>query len=291
MNADVAMYQAKELGRNTYQFFTQEMNERATHRMRMEASMRQALERNEFVLHYQPKVDLENGAICGIEALLRWAHPEMGLIAPAEFVPVLEETGLIIPVGEWVTREACRQIAAWQRAGLKALPVAVNLSMRQFRQQNLVAIVGDILRETGVDPSLLQFEITESHLMNDPDGAVRTLLGLREAGLTLSVDDFGTGYSSLAYLRRFPLDALKINRAFIYNIDTDPDDAAITLAIISLAHSMKLKVVAEGVETVAQLNFLALHSCDEMQGHYFSRPVPAAELEGMLRDGRRLVRS
>lgn len=291
MNADAAMYRAKEMGRNTYQFFTQEMNDRAMQRMQMEAAMRRALERSEFVLHYQPKVDLATGTISGIEALLRWAHPETGLVMPAEFIPVLEETGLIIPVGEWVTREACRQIGAWQQAGLKVPPIAVNLSARQFQQKNLEGIVRDILRESGVRAPLLEFEITESMLMNDPDAAVRTLVGLKKAGVTIAVDDFGTGYSSLAYLKRFPLDALKIDRAFITDIVTDPDDAAITLAIISLAHSMKLKVVAEGVETEAQLNFLALHSCDEMQGYYFSRPVAAEELEAMLREGRRLTRS
>ena len=290
-NADVAMYRAKDLGRNTYQFFTQEMNDRAIKRMQMEASMRQALERSEFLLHYQPKVDLASGAICGIEALLRWAHPEKGLVSPAEFIPVLEETGLIIPVGEWVTREACRQIGAWQQAGLKVPPVAVNLSARQFQQKNLEVSVRDILGEVGVDPSLLQFEITESLLMNDPEGAERTLRSLKRAGVQLSIDDFGTGYSSLAYLKRFPLDALKIDRAFIRDIVADPDDAAITLAVISLAHSLRLKVVAEGVETEAQLNLLTLHSCDEMQGYYFSRPVAAAEVEAMVRQGRRLTRS
>ena len=291
MNADTAMYRAKELGRNNYQFFTQKMNERAMQRMRMEASMREALERGEFLLHYQPKVEIASGAICGIEALLRWAHPERGLVSPADFIPVLEETGLIIPVGDWVTREACRQIRAWQQTGLKVLPVAVNLSARQFQQKGLEAGVRGILRDTGADPSLLQFEITESLLMNDPEGASRTLHGLKEAGVKLSVDDFGTGYSSLAYLKRFPLDTLKIDRAFIKDIVTDPDDAAITLAVISLAHSLKLKVVAEGVETEAQLNLLALHSCDEMQGYYFSRPVAAAELEAMLREGPRLTRT
>jgi diguanylate cyclase (GGDEF)-like protein/PAS domain S-box-containing protein len=291
MNADAAMYRAKELGRNNYQFFTQEMNERAKQRMHMEASMRRALERGEFLLHYQPKVDLASGAICGIEALLRWAQPEKGLVSPAEFIPVLEDTGLIIPVGEWVAREACRQIAAWQQAGLQAPPVAVNLSARQFQQKNLAGVMRDILKESGVGAAQLQFEITESLLMNDPEGAVRTLLGLKEIGVMLSIDDFGTGYSSLAYLKRFPLDALKIDRAFIKDIVTDADDAAITLAIINLAHNLKLKVVAEGVETEAQLNLLALHACDEMQGYYFSRPVPAAELEAMLREGRRLARS
>jgi EAL domain-containing protein (putative c-di-GMP-specific phosphodiesterase class I) len=267
------------------------MNDRAIQRMQMEASMRQALERGEFVLHYQPKVDLATGAICGVEALLRWAHPEKGLVYPAEFVPVLEETGLIVAVGEWVIREACGQIGAWQQAGLKVPSVAVNLSARQFQQKNLDGIVREILRETGVGAALLEFEITESLLMTDPEAAARTLLGLKRAGVMLSVDDFGTGHSSLAYLKRFPLDVLKIDRTFIKDIVNDPDDAAITLAIINLAHSLKLKVVAEGVETEAQLDLLSLHSCDEMQGFYFSRPVPGTELEAMLREGRLLMRS
>ena len=291
MHADAAMYRAKELGRNTYQFFTQDMNDRAKLRMQTEASMRRALERSEFVLHYQPKVELASGAICGIEALLRWMHPEKGLVYPGDFIAVLEETGLIIPVGEWVTREACRQIGAWRTAGLKVPPVAVNMSARQFQQKDLEEVVRNILAESGVEPALLQFEITESMLMNDPDAAARTLRGLKKAGVTISVDDFGTGYSSLAYLKKFPLDALKIDRAFISDIVTDPDDAAITLAVISLAHSLKLKVVAEGVETEAQLDLLALYGCDQMQGYYFSKPVPAANLESMLREGRRLARS
>jgi diguanylate cyclase (GGDEF)-like protein/PAS domain S-box-containing protein len=291
MNADAAMYRAKEKGRNNYQFFTPEMNERAVQRMQMETAMRRALERGEFLLHYQPKTDVASGAICGAEALLRWAHPERGLVSPAEFIPVLEETGLIVPVGEWVMREACRQIAAWQRAGLKVPPVAVNLSARQFQQKNLEQTIHDAIREGGIDPALLQFEITESLLMNDPQEAERTLRALKQAGVKLSIDDFGTGYSSLAYLRRFPLDALKIDRAFVKDIVANADDAAITLAVISLAHSLGLKVVAEGVETEAQLNLLALHSCDEMQGYYFSRPVAPAALEAMVREGRRLTRS
>jgi diguanylate cyclase (GGDEF)-like protein/PAS domain S-box-containing protein len=290
-NADAAMYAAKESGRKTYQFFTPEMNERVMKRVQMETSMRRALERNEFVLHYQPKVELASGAIYGIEALLRWAHPERGLVSPAEFIPVLEDTGLIVPVGEWVTREACRQIRAWQKSGLKVPPVAVNLSARQFQQKNLEGTVVEILKETGVTPELLQFEITESLLMNDPEGAERTLRALKAAGVRLSIDDFGTGYSSLAYLRRFPLDMLKIDRAFVKDMVDNPDDAAITLAVISLAHSLGLKVVAEGVETEAQVNLLALHSCDEMQGYYFSKPVAAAALGEMLRERRRLVRS
>jgi EAL domain-containing protein (putative c-di-GMP-specific phosphodiesterase class I)/CheY-like chemotaxis protein len=201
---------------------------------------------------------------------------------------VLEEAGLIVPVGEWVLREACGQVRAWQKSGLVVPPVAVNLSARQFQQKDLEADVRRILRETGVDPSLVQFELTESLLMKEPESAARTLRGLKELGVTISVDDFGTGYSSLAYLKRFPIDALKIDRAFIRDITTNPEDAAITLAIIGLAHSLKLKVVAEGVETDGQLNFISRHACDEMQGYYFSKPVAPGECEAMLRQGRRL---
>jgi diguanylate cyclase (GGDEF)-like protein/PAS domain S-box-containing protein len=288
MNADTAMYRAKEQGRSTYQYFTREMNERALARMQVEAALRRGLERREFLLHYQPKVDLESGVICGFEALLRWQHPERGMVSPVEFIPVLEDAGLIVPVGEWVMREVCRQIQAWKGSGLSVPPVAVNLSARQFLQKDLEATVRLILRESGVDPSLIQFELTESLLMKEPEAAARTLRGLKESGVRISVDDFGTGYSSLAYLKRFPIDALKIDHAFIRDVTTNPEDAAIALAIIGLAHGLKLKVVAEGVETEGQLNFLSMHACDEMQGYYFSRPVPPSECEAMLREGRRL---
>jgi diguanylate cyclase (GGDEF)-like protein/PAS domain S-box-containing protein len=288
MNADTAMYRAKEQGRNTYQYFTREMNERALARMQVEAALRRALERREFLLHYQPKVNLENGVICGFEALLRWQHPERGMVSPVEFIPVLEDAGLIVPVGEWVMREVCRQIQAWKSSGLSVPPVAVNLSARQFLQKDLEATVRLILRESAVDPSLIQFELTESLLMKEPEAAARTLRGLKESGVRISVDDFGTGYSSLAYLKRFPIDALKIDHAFIRDVTTNPEDAAIAVAIIGLAHSLKLKVVAEGVETEGQLNFLSMHACDEMQGYYFSRPVPPSECEAMMREGRRL---
>ena len=288
MNADTAMYRAKEQGRSTYQYFTREMNERALARMQVEAALRRGLERREFLLHYQPKVDLESGVICGFEALLRWQHPERGMVSPVEFIPVLEDAGLIVPVGEWVMREVCRQIQAWKGSGLSVPPVAVNLSARQFLQKDLEATVRLILRESEVDPSLIQFELTESLLMKEPEAAARTLRGLKESGVRISVDDFGTGYSSLAYLKRFPIDALKIDHAFIRDVTTNPEDAAIALAIIGLAHGLKLKVVAEGVETEGQLNFLSMHACDEMQGYYFSRPVPPSECEAMLREGRRL---
>jgi len=290
MNADAAMYRAKEQGRNNFQFFTREMNERALSRVNLEAQLRRAIERSEFTLQYQPRIDLSNGEICAFEALLRWNHPERGLIPPDEFIPVLEDTGLIVPVGEWVLTQACQNLVEWQAKGLIVPPVAVNLSARQFQQKDLESEVRRIVGATGADPSLLQFEITESLLMNDPEAAARILRGLRSSGVKLSVDDFGTGYSSLAYLKRFPLDALKIDRAFVRDIATDPEDAAIALAIINLAHTLELQVVAEGVETEAQLDFLTMHGCDEMQGHYFSQAVEPAACEVMLRERVRLVR-
>jgi EAL domain-containing protein (putative c-di-GMP-specific phosphodiesterase class I) len=289
MNADTAMYRAKEQGRNTYQYFTREMNERALARVQMEAALRRAIDHKEFLLHYQPKVDLKSGLICGFEALLRWQHPEKGMVLPSEFVSVLEDAGLIVQVGEWVLQEVCLQIRAWQREGLAVRPITVNLSARQFQQKDFEATVRHVLREAGVDPSLVQFELTESLLMSDPVGAARTLRGLKDSGVKISVDDFGTGYSSLAYLKRFPIDALKIDYSFIRDITTDPEDAMITLAIIGLAHSLRLKVVAEGVETQEQLELLAANGCDEIQGYRFSVPTTPQECGKMIRENRRLV--
>jgi diguanylate cyclase (GGDEF)-like protein len=289
VNADAAMYRAKQQGRNNYQYFTRDMNERALQRVQMEIALRQALERQEFRLFYQPKADLVTGKICGFEALLRWQHPDKGMVLPGEFIPVLEETGLIVQAGEWVLRTACEQIKAWQDAGLKVPPVSVNLSARQFEQKNLKGAVGQILSETKVDPSLIEFEITESLLMNDPEGAARTLHDLKESGVKLSMDDFGTGYSSLGYLKRFPIDTLKIDRTFVRDISTDADDATLTRAIINLAQNLRLNVVAEGVETEAQLAFLCLNGCDEMQGYLFARPTTAEECGRMISEGRELA--
>jgi diguanylate cyclase (GGDEF)-like protein len=289
MSADAAMYRAKEQGRNNYQYFTRDMNQRALARVQMEAALRRALERQEFRLAFQPKAHLTTGRICGFEALLRWQHPEKGVVPPAEFIPVLEDTGLIVPVGEWVLRSACAQIRAWQKSGLKVPPVSVNLSARQFEQQNLSEAVHRALSETGVSAELIEFEITESLLMNDPEGAARTLASLKESGVKLSMDDFGTGYSSLGYLKRFPIDTLKIDRSFVHDISNDASGETLTRAIIHLAQNLKLKVIAEGVETEDQLAFLKANGCDEMQGYFFARPTDAEECGRMLREGRKLA--
>jgi diguanylate cyclase (GGDEF)-like protein/PAS domain S-box-containing protein len=286
-NADTAMYRAKEQGRNGYRFYLPEMNERLRQRLEREAQLRGALERDEYRLHYQPKVSLRTGAISGFEALLRWEHGGR-LVPPVEFIPILEYTGLIVPVGEWVVRSVCQQIKRWEKQRLAVQPVAINLSARQFQRTNLVEAIGRIVRETGVAPGLLELELTETLLMSDAEEAVDTLRKLKALGARIAVDDFGTGYSSLAYLKRFPLDALKIDRTFVRDAVTDPDDAAITLSIINLAHSLKLNVVAEGVETEGQLQFLRTHGCDEMQGFYFSRPLPVEDSTRALAEGRRL---
>ncbi|QOL52069.1 EAL domain-containing protein [Massilia litorea] len=285
-SADTAMYGAKQNGRNNYQFYLAEMNANAALRLQTEHQLHLALERGEFELHYQPKVKLATGAgmgkISGFEALLRWRHPERGLVAPFEFISILEETGLILPVGEWVIAEVCRQLGAWSSAWASVPPVAINLSARQLGHAGLPDTVRAIVEAAGVDPSLLEFELTESMLMLDPEAAVRILTDLKRQGMRLSVDDFGTGYSSLAYLKRFPLDALKIDRTFVRDLPGDSDDAAITKAVISLAHSLNLKVVAEGVETIAHLDALRAFGCDEIQGYYVGRPVPAAQCAALM---------
>ncbi|MEW6705148.1 MAG: EAL domain-containing protein [Pseudomonadota bacterium] len=287
-NADTAMYRAKERGRNGYQFYLPQMNQQALERLQLQTQLRGALERQEFTLHYQPKVDLATGVISGFEALLRWQHPQRGLVPPLQFVPILEDTGLIVPVGEWVVRTVCEQISRWQAEGITPRRVAVNLSARQFQQRHLDASIAAILAETGIAHDLLELELTESMLMSDADEALRILHALRAQGVRISVDDFGTGYSSLAYLKRLPLDALKIDRTFIRDVTTDPDDAVITRAIINLAHSLGLRVVGEGVETQAQLDFLRAHGCDEMQGFLFARPMQAQACTQALREDRRL---
>ncbi len=282
--ADTAMYHAKELGRNNYQFYRTEMNASAFERLVMENSLRRALEREEFVLHFQPQNELDSGRIIGVEALLRWRHPDLGTVMPAQFIPVLEETGMVVPVGEWVLRTACRQIAAWKGAGYDRLRVAVNLSPRQFAQSDLLETIEGVLQETGADPQWLEVEITEGSLMGDAETSVAVLRKLKEKGVRISVDDFGTGYSSLSYLKRFPIDTLKIDQSFVRDVNTNGDDAAIAGAIIAMGHSLNLQVLAEGVETCDQLEFLRAHECDQVQGYLFSRPLPAAEVDILLRE-------
>ena len=281
-NADAAMYRAKEAGRNTYEFYRAEMNQRARELLTLETDLRQALARREFELHYQPKVSLTTGAMLGVEALLRWRSPQRGLVAPMDFIPLLEETGLIVAVGAWVLQEACRQTAAWHAAGYPHLTVAVNLSGRQVSDPGLVATVREALANTGLPAHSLELELTESMLMHDAPAVESLLDELRRMGVALSVDDFGTGYSSLAYLKRFPLDTLKVDRSFVRDITADPDDASITRAVIQMSHELSLKVVAEGVETAAQLQLLAACGCDQIQGYYFSRPLPSPALDALL---------
>ena len=283
-NADVAMYRAKEHGRNNFQFYTPEMNDLANERLALEHSLRRALERNELLLHYQPKVNLETGRIVGAEALLRWQHPEWGLIAPERFIPIAEETGLIVQIGAWVIRTACNQARLWQDAGLPPVIMSVNLSARQFRQESFVKEVTQILHETGLKPEQLEMELTESMLMHNANAAISILGGLKSLGVRLSLDDFGTGYSSLSYLSRLPIDTLKIDRSFVQHIgDQDGcDNGILAQAIISLGHSLNLTVIAEGVETGEQLKFLKAHQCDEVQGFYFCKPTVAGEFAKML---------
>jgi diguanylate cyclase (GGDEF)-like protein len=281
VNADAAMYQAKNLGRNNFQFFTEETSSAYRERLRLHGGLRHAIERGEFELHYHPKVEVKTGEIVGMEALVRWRHPEKGLIPPAEFIPAAEETGLILPIGNWVLREACRQNKAWHDRGLAQLRVAVNISALQF-QRNLLDTVGKALHSSGLEARYLEIEITESVVMQNAADAVHTLEQLSRMGVHISIDDFGTGYSSLSYLKRFPLQTLKIDRSFIREITQDPDDAAIVSAIIALAHNLRLKVVAEGVETEQQLAFLRLLGGDEYQGYYNTKPLPAGEFERLL---------
>ncbi len=284
-NADIAMYRAKQEGGGMFSFFAPEMNQRAMETMEIESALRLALEREEFTLYYQPKVDLASGRISGCEALVRWMHPLRGMVPPSDFIPLAEETGLIVPIGTWVLREACRQLRAWQRAGLPDTGVAVNLSARQFRRDDLPQLVRDVLAETGLDPRLLELEVTESMVMADHAKVVAVMEELTGIGVRLSLDDFGTGYSSFAHLSHFPINHLKIDRSFIRQIVTDPGSATIATSIIAMAHRMRLKAIAEGVETEAQLAYLRKHGCDEIQGYLFSPPVPAETFADLLREG------
>jgi len=280
-NADTAMYTAKQVGAS-FRYYAAEMNASAFQRMTVENSLRHALERNELSLHYQPLVNLESGKVTGVEALLRWHHPELGMVTPDMFIPIAEESSLIIPIGEWVLGEACRQIKHWREAGYPDLRVAVNISSRQLWQPNLVDTILRIVAESGADAAGLELELTESMLMRHTEETVAMLTKLRDHGIRLAVDDFGTGYSSLAYLKSFPIHTLKIDRSFIRDISEDPNDAAITSAIIAMAHSLSLGVIAEGVETAAQLAYIRGQGCDEAQGFYFSKPLPADQFWDVL---------
>ncbi len=283
-NADTAMFHAKENGKNSYQFYTNSMSATAFERLSMENALRKGLANGEFEMYYQPKIDLVSNQAVGLEALARWNHPEMGLVLPADFIPLAEETGLIVPLGEWVLHTVCSQMRSWCSAGLKPLRVAVNLSACQFRQTMLRQLVKRMLHETGVAPELLEIELTESVIMDDIQTSSTLLRELKKMGVHISMDDFGTGYSSLSLLKRLPLDTLKIDRSFVRDITKDADDAAIVDAVISLAHSLRLRVIAEGVETSEQLEFLRNRGCDEVQGYLYSRPLPVAGVEKWLRE-------
>jgi diguanylate cyclase (GGDEF)-like protein len=284
-NADTAMYQAKENGRGSYQFFKPAMNVRAVERQSVEESLRRAMTRHEFRLQYQPKVDLGTGEITGAEALLRWIHPIRGLVSPASFIPIAEDCGLILPIGAWVLREACAQARRWLDEGLTLSTMAVNVSAMEFREDNFLPGLLEILAGTGLDPKYLELELTESVLMKHAESSTSILQALRDRGVKIAIDDFGTGYSSLSYLRKFPVDALKIDQSFVRQISTAGDDTVIVTAVIGMARSLKLRVVAEGVETLEELEFLRAHRCDEAQGFYFSRPVPPRQFAELLRAG------
>jgi len=283
--ADTAMYQAKQAGRDTFRFFTAQMNTDVVVRLELETALRKALENDEFVLHYQPKVGLATGGIVGVEALLRWQRPGHGLVSPKDFIPVLEQTGLIVDVGRWVIATACKQVALWMQSSVGPVPVSVNVSGQQFVEGDLEGDVIEAIEDNSISADLIELELTESSLMADTERTIATLEGLKRRGVMISIDDFGTGYSSMAYLTRFPIDKLKIDIAFIREITNKADDAVVALAIIRLAHGLKLEVIAEGVETAAQLAYLQHHGCDQVQGYYFSPPLPVREVEQLLCEG------
>ena len=285
-NADMAMYRAKDMGRNNIQPFVTELNEKVARRVSLEADLRRALDNDEFFLCYQPQMDLATRRMVGMETLIRWQHPERGLVSPVQFIPLAEETGLIVPIGAWVLRTACAQTRAWQDAGLPKVRVSVNLSARQFIQRDLIASIRQTLEETGLSAEYLELELTESLIMHNADLFISTLRELREIGIELAVDDFGTGYSSLSYLQRFPINRLKIDQSFVRDIVGNADSGSIAVAIIMLGHSLGLKVIAEGVETVEQLEFLHSRQCNEIQGYYFSKPLPAGEMQKLLEQAR-----
>jgi diguanylate cyclase (GGDEF)-like protein/PAS domain S-box-containing protein len=281
-NADIAMLNAKDNGRNNYQFFKPTMNEHAMERQSIEGSLRHALERREFVLHYQPKMDLMAETLTGAEALIRWRQPERGIVYPQDFIPIAEQCGYIVPIGRWVLREACRQRRRWLDAHLAAIPIAINISAVELRSSNFVAHVREILQETRLEPQYLEFELTETAFMQDPQPTITVLRALKDMGIQLTLDDFGTGYSSLSYLKRFPIDSLKIDKSFVHGLCTDSDDSKLVSAVINLGRSFHLQVVAEGVETREQFLALQAQDCAEGQGYYFHRPIPADEFAKLL---------
>jgi diguanylate cyclase (GGDEF)-like protein len=283
-NADIAMYQAKADGKNNFQFYSDKLNANSLERLTLESSLRHALERNEFRLHYQAKRDIASGRVTGMEALLRWEHPDLGTVAPMQFIPVAEETGLIVPIGKWVLKTVCLQSIVWQSQGLPALSIAVNMTARQFLDEQLLNDVASILEETGMAPQLLEIELNESLLIHDVENTMRILTGLKALGVRIAVDDFGTGYSSLAMLQRFPLDTIKIDRSLMRDFLGTTDDTGLADAIIAMGKSLSLTVVAQGVETKEQAEHLRLHACDELQGFYFKRPLPVDEFTQLLRD-------
>jgi EAL domain-containing protein (putative c-di-GMP-specific phosphodiesterase class I) len=274
-NADIALYRAKEAGRDTFQVYAADMGQEASRRHSVGSGLRRALEQDQLRLHYQPIASTEAGDVVAVEALLRWEHPEQGLILPGDFISLAEETGVILPIGEWVLRTACTQAHEWEAGGLRPLRVSVNISARQFRQPDLADVIARILKDTGLNPELLDLEITESAAMKNAAVTTALLRRLVEMGIRISIDDFGTGYSSLTYLKHFPIDAVKIDRTFVRELTTDQNDAAIAAAIINMAHTLDLRVVAEGVESEEQLQFLKLRGCDEYQGYLLSRPIPS----------------
>ena len=282
-NADTAMYLAKQQGKNSYRQFTETPSAGTIAKMTIETDLRRAIERNELVVHYQPLVDMRSSAVLGSEALIRWQHPEHGLMAPSEFVPLAEETGLICPISDMVVETVCAQNKAWQQAGYDPMTVSINVSARQFQQDTLIPSITKALQRSRLDPWYLQLELTESVMMQDSEATIAILKRFKDMGIRISIDDFGTGYSSLSYLKRFPVDSVKIDRSFIKDITINPDDAAIAAAVIAMAHSLKLTVVAEGVETLEQLELLQSLQCDEMQGYFISPPVPAEDFIEIVR--------
>lgn len=290
-NADTAMYRAKEKGGNTFQLYHPDMNFRSMERLQLEIQLRKAIDRNEIIVYYQPLLDLESGQIFGMESLVRWQHPTLGMVSPGEFIPLAEETGLIIPIGNWVLEQACTQNKLWYDMGLGPLTVAVNISAHQFQQPGFIQVVKETLQRTGLDPHLLTLEITENVAMKNVSYIIDTMAKLRQLGVYIAIDDFGTGYSSLSYLKRFRVHTLKIDQSFIRDVTTDEDNAAIVKALIAMSRQLKLKTLAEGVETQEQLKFLKEHGCNEIQGFIFSKPLPNTDFENMIREGRCLYQT